>query len=62
VARPRFTTVTSGSAAWTAPNPRKRHFFVGVYKWRGIATRYEKRAVNCRAAVVITAIRLWLDD
>ena len=29
-------------------------------QWRGIATRYEKRAVNYRAAVVIAALMLWL--
>ncbi len=28
--------------------------------WRGIATRYEKRAVNYRAMVVIAALMLWL--
>jgi transposase len=29
-------------------------------QWRGIATRYEKRAVNYRAAVVIAALMTWL--
>lgn len=29
-------------------------------QWRGIATRYEKRAVNYRAAVVLAALLLWL--
>ena len=29
-------------------------------RWRGIATRLEKRAVNYRAAVVVAAIALWL--
>ena len=29
-------------------------------QWRGIATRYEKRAVNYRAAVVIVALMVWL--
>ena len=29
-------------------------------QWRGIATRYEKRAVNYRAAVIIAALMLWL--
>ncbi len=29
-------------------------------QWRGIATRYEKRAVNYRAAIVIAALVLWL--
>jgi transposase len=28
-------------------------------QWRGIATRYEKRAVNYRAAVVIAALITW---
>ncbi len=27
---------------------------------RGIATRYEKRSVNYRAAVVLVAVMLWL--
>lgn len=30
-------------------------------QWRGLATRYEKRAVNYRAMVVIASIVLWLD-
>jgi transposase len=30
-------------------------------QWRGLATRYEKRAVNYRAMVVLAAIVLWLD-
>ena len=29
-------------------------------QWRGIATRYEKRAANYRAAVVIGALMIWL--
>jgi transposase len=29
-------------------------------QWRGIATRYEKRAVNYRAGVVIAALMIWL--
>ena len=28
--------------------------------WRGIATRYEKRALNYRAMVVIAALIMWL--
>jgi transposase len=31
-------------------------------QWRGLATRYEKRAVNYRAMVVIAAIIIWLDS
>jgi transposase len=30
-------------------------------QWRGLATRYEKRAVNYRAMVVIASIVLWLE-
>ncbi len=29
-------------------------------QWRAIATRYEKRAVNCRAMVVIASLMMWL--
>jgi transposase len=29
-------------------------------QWRGIATRYEKRALNYRAMVVIAALMIWL--
>ena len=29
-------------------------------QWRGIATRYEKRASNYRAMVVIAALMIWL--
>ena len=53
---------------------RKRGFDANVYwrrnvvercvnrlkQWRGIATRYEKRAVNYRAMVVIAALMVWL--
>ncbi len=31
-------------------------------QWRGLATRYEKRAVNYRAMVVIASIVIWLDS
>jgi transposase len=31
-------------------------------QWRGLATRYEKRAVNYRALVVIASIVIWLDS
>ncbi len=30
-------------------------------RWRAVATRYDKRAVNYRAVVVIAALMLWLD-
>lgn len=29
-------------------------------QWRGLATRYEKRAVNYRAMLVLASIVLWL--
>ncbi len=29
-------------------------------QWRGIATRYEKRALNYRAMVVIASLMMWL--
>ncbi len=29
-------------------------------QWRGVATRYEKRAVNYRAMVVIASLMVWL--
>jgi transposase len=31
-------------------------------QWRGLATRYEKRAANYRALVVIASILIWLDS
>ena len=31
-------------------------------QWRSVATRYEKRAANYRALVVIAALMLWLDS
>ena len=31
-------------------------------QWRGLATRYEKRAVNYRAMVVLASIVLWLEQ
>jgi transposase len=30
-------------------------------QWRGLATRYEKRALNYRAMLVLAAIVLWLE-
>jgi len=32
-----------------------------VKQWRGLATRYEKRAVNHRAMLVLASIVLWLE-
>ena len=34
--------------------------FAYVNQWRGLATRYDKLAIVCRAAVVISAILTWL--
>ncbi len=31
-------------------------------QWRGIATRYDKRAANYRAAVVVAALMIWLNS
>jgi transposase len=31
-------------------------------QWRGLATRYEKRAANYRAMIVIASIVIWLDS
>ena len=31
-------------------------------QWRGVATRYEKRAANYRATVVIAALMIWLSS
>lgn len=31
-------------------------------QWRGLATRYEKRAANYRAMVVMASIVIWLDS
>jgi transposase len=30
--------------------------------WRGLATRYEKRAANYRAMVVLASIVIWLES
>jgi transposase len=35
--------------------------FNRLKRWRGVATRYEKRAVNCRAMLVLVSIVLWLE-
>jgi len=29
-------------------------------QWRGVATRYDKRVANYRAAVIIAALMTWL--
>lgn len=34
--------------------------FAYVKQWRGLATRYDKLTIVCRAAVVISAILTWL--
>lgn len=31
-------------------------------QWRGLATRYEKRALNYRAMVVIASILIWVQS
>jgi transposase len=47
------------------PNPLWRRNVVErcvnrLKQWRSIATRFDKRAVNHRAAVVIVSLLLWL--
>ena len=37
------------------------HCINRLKQWRGLATRYEKRAANYRAMVVSAAIVVWLD-
>jgi transposase len=31
-------------------------------RWRGVATRYEKRAVNYRVVVLIASLMVWLSS
>lgn len=31
-------------------------------QWRGLVTRYEKRAVNYRAMVVVASLVIWLES
>jgi transposase len=33
---------------------------INTKHWRGLATRFEKRAANYRAMVIITALMIWL--
>jgi transposase len=47
-------TYTRRNMAERCSNRRKQ--------WRGPATRYEKRAVNERAMVVLASIVLWLES
>ncbi len=49
----------------TAPYARRNVVERGINRlkqWRGLATRYEKRAVNYRAMVVIASIAIWLQS
>ncbi len=60
----------------TRRNQRRRRFAVPAYRrrnvvercinrlkhFRGLATRYEKRAVNYRAMVIIASIMLWINS
>ena len=51
--KPSMPAATWSSGASIASNRLKQ--------WRGLATRYEKRAVNCRAVLVLASIVLWLE-
>ena len=42
------------ATSWNACNNRLK-------QWRGLATRYEKRAVNYRAMLVLASIVLWFE-
>ena len=48
--------------AWAATEPLNvvERCVNRLKQWRGIATRYEKRAVDYRAMVVIAALMIWL--
>jgi transposase len=48
-------------SAWRAvARPPHRHQW--LKQWRGLATRYEKRAANYWAMLVLAAIFIWLDS
>lgn len=54
-------------ARWSStrpPTPRNvvERCINRLKQWRGLATRYEKRAVNYRAMVVLASIVLWLES
>lgn len=36
--------------------------FAYAKQWRGLATRYDKLAITYRAAVVLSAILIWLRE
>jgi transposase len=50
-----------GRPAWP---PARRHVVERcinrLKQWRGLATRYEKRAANSRAMIAIASIVIWL--
>ena len=47
------------AAAYRGRNVVER-CFARLKQWRGIATRFEKRAANFRAMVVIAALMIWI--
>jgi transposase len=68
------TAQTASRSCQNPPCPRPAGFHAGRYRqrkvvercvnrlkqWRGIATRFDKRAANFRAAIVIVSLILWL--
>ena len=60
----RRATRSGRSPAFDAATYRRRNVVERcvnkLKQWRGIATRYEKRACNYRAMVVIAALMIWL--
>ena len=47
--------------AYRGRNVIERAFY-GFKHWRGLATRYAKRAIDYRGALVLAAVPLWLTD
>jgi transposase len=43
-------------------NSCPHHRINRLKQWRGLATRYEKRAFNYRAMVVLASTIIWLDS
>ena len=60
----RRATRSGRSPAFDAATYRRRNVVERcvnkLKQWRGIATRYEKRACNYRAMVIIAALMIWL--
>jgi transposase len=63
VAPPRQAALsTAAQAAFVICEETSERCINRLKQWRGLATRYEKRAANYRALVVIASIVIWLDS